>query len=471
MHRINGLLIFTASDLAAYLECGHLVHLERQVVFGEMERPQRDDAAELLARKGAVHERQYLDRLRDEGREIVEFSVPAAFIEDYIAAARRTEEAMERGADVLVQATLFDGTWLGRADVLMRVPMPSQRWAWSYEVIDTKLALTTRPSAIVQICNYSEHVARVQGRPPKDMHIVLGDGTVRRYSVNSFSAYYRVLVQAFREHLSSVGDTYPLPVAYCPRCVWNDSCTLRREDDDHLSIVAWMRADQIVKLEAQGITTVGALSRAGDDRRPARLSETTFATLRRQAALQTVQRDAERQGRTDGMRYELLRPREGEGLALLPHASPGDVFFDMEGDPMYEVNRALEYLFGCYLPDDRYIAFWARDVKEEQVAFERCVDFFVERRAAHPEMHIYHYAAYERAPYVAWPRRTRPGSVKSTTFFVQALSSISTESCGNRCWFRNRVTRSKNSSRTTASRERLTSAPEMIQSLPSNAGV
>jgi hypothetical protein len=58
----------------------------------------------------------------------------------------------------------------------------------------------TRPAAIIQICNYSEHVARVQGRQPKYMHIVLGDGTLRRYSVNSFSAYYRVLVQAFREH-------------------------------------------------------------------------------------------------------------------------------------------------------------------------------------------------------------------------------------------------------------------------------
>jgi len=390
-------LILTASDLAAYLECGHLVHLERQVAFGELERPKRDDAAELFAFKGAAHERQYLDRLRDEGREIIEFAVPAVSLEEYIAAARRTEEAMDRGVDVLVQATLFDGTWLDRADVLMRVPTPSRRWAWSYEVIDTKLALTTRPSAIVQICNYSEHVARVQGRPPKHMHIVLGDGTSRRYSVNSFSSHYRILVQAFRDHLASDSDAYPLPVAYCPRCIWNESCTQRREDDDHLSIVARMRADQIVKLEARGITTVAGLSRAGDDLRPARLSETTFAMLRRQATLQTVQRDAERQGRTDGMRYELLQPREGEGLALLPPASPGDVFFDMEGDPMYEVNRALEYLFGCYLPDDRYIAFWARDVKEERVAFERCVDFFVERRAANPEMHIYHYAPYEKS--------------------------------------------------------------------------
>ena len=304
---------------------------------------------------------------------------------------------MARGTEVLVQATLFDGTWLGRADVLMRVPTPSERWAWSYEVVDTKLALTTRPSAIVQLCGYSGHVARVQGRQPQHMHVVLGDDTLRRYALNSHGAFYRVLVQTFHEHLASAGDTYPLPVSHCKRCVWNEPCAQRREDDDHLSIVARIRTNQIARLEARGITTVAALGRADDGQRPPRLSETTFATLRRQAALQSAQRDAERQGRTDDMRYDLLQPRAGEGLALLPPSSPGDVFFDMEGDPLYAFDRGLEYLFGCSLPDDRYIAFWAREVREERSAFERCVDFFVERRAGDPAMHIYHYAPYEKS--------------------------------------------------------------------------
>ncbi len=39
-------------------------------------------------------------------------------------------------------------------------------------------------------------------------------------------------------------------------------------------------------------------------------------------------------------------PRTRAGFGLLPPPSPGDVFFDMEGDPLYEPAAGLEFLFG-----------------------------------------------------------------------------------------------------------------------------
>ena len=397
MHRIDGLLILTASDLTAYLECGHLVRLERRTALGEIERPGREPAAALLARKGAAHEQRFLDRLRAEGHEIVEFPLSSSGLEASLDAARRTEEAMARGIEVIAQATLFDGERLGRADVLRRTPTKSERWPWSYEVVDAKLSLTTQPAAIVQLCFYSEQVERLQGNAPRSFHLVLGDGALCAYPLKAYSAYYRALDRAFREYLTQTEDPYPVPVSYCLRCAWSDRCAQRRDEDDHLSLVAGMRGDQIAKLEASGINTIAALARASDDARPARLAERSFSRLRRQAALQTLQREAERTGRTDGYRYELLPLQEGEGFALMPPSSPGDVFFDMEGDPLYEPGRGLEYLFGNQLPEGSYVAFWALAPSEERAAFEQCVDFFFARHARDPHMHVYHYAPYEKS--------------------------------------------------------------------------
>jgi hypothetical protein len=194
----------------------------------------------------------------------------------------------------------------------------SERWPWSYEAVDTKLALATRPAAIVQLCGYSEQLVRLQGTPPKQMCVVLGDGVSRPYLFAAYAAYYRTLVQTFRRHPAEHLATYPLPVAACERCVWDELCTTRRDDDDHLSLVARIRADQVKKLAVSGIMTLAALAQADDDARPARLAQSIFATLRLQARLQAEQRAGERRGEPDSLRYELLAPRVGEGFALLP---------------------------------------------------------------------------------------------------------------------------------------------------------
>ncbi len=68
----------------------------------------------------------------------------------------------------------------------------------------------------------------------------------------------------------------------------------------------------------------------------------------------------------------------------------------MEGDPLYSVERPLEYLFGIYLPaEDTYRAFWGTDPQRERIAFQDFVDFVVARQRRYPNLHVYHYAPYE----------------------------------------------------------------------------
>ncbi len=121
------------------------------------------------------------------------------------------------------------------------------------------------------------------------------------------------------------------------------------------------------------------------------VSAATFETLRHQASLQLSAR------RTNTHRYELLEPTELRGFGLLPAPSPGDLFYDIEGDPFWEPGRGLEYLHGITDADGAFTAIWAHDRDEERQALERLIGLFHERLAAHPDMHVYHYASYETA--------------------------------------------------------------------------
>ena len=111
-----------------------------------------------------------------------------------------------------------------------------------------------------------------------------------------------------------------------------------------------------------------------------------------QAALQTGHR------RTGAHRFDLLPVDERTGFRLLPATSPGDVFFDMEGDPYFSPERGLEYLFGFTTMDEgapRFRAFQGLDRSQEKAAFEQFIDFVCARLEQWPDLHVYHYAAYE----------------------------------------------------------------------------
>src|SRR3954471_8194629 len=153
-----------------------------------------------------------------------------------------------------------------------------------------------------------------------------------------------------------------------------------------------MRRAQIARLGGVGIETLEQLGEADPEIDVPRLAEPTFAKLREQAALQLEFR------RTGSHRAKTLEPEPERGFALLPKPSPGDLFFDIEGDPFWEPGRGLEYLLGVSEIVDGepvFRAFWAHDRDGERAAFEQFVDFVHERLRVRPDLHVYHYAPYE----------------------------------------------------------------------------
>ena len=190
-------------------------------MHGLVAKPIRNDPRiDLIAKRGLEHERRYLDDLRAEGRTVVAIEKDGSAVAppgapdgaptpwdpgaDLRAAADETLEAMRSGADVVYQATFFDGTWRGHADFLLRRDHepgePDSAFGpWHYEVADTKLARHVKASAILQICSYVEQLTAIQGRQPEFLYVVLG-GSARptdRRRVDDFMAYYRRVKREF----------------------------------------------------------------------------------------------------------------------------------------------------------------------------------------------------------------------------------------------------------------------------------
>jgi len=408
MERIGNRIIFSASDLVDFVACRHLSALEARVAAGLESAPAASAEDQLVWAAGRAHERAYLESLRAGGKQVVDLvSTPPLEVRREVAA--RTLAAMRDGAEIIHNATFLElngpgGSWLGIADFLRRVDGPSDLGAWHYEVADTKLARHAKASAIVQLCVYDELLTRVQGVAPQHMHAILGDGSIATFASDDVRSYYRRLKERFLANDFNA-PTYPEPVAQCDRCRWIGRCDATRRSDDYLSIVAGMRRSQIQRLGSTEITTVAELAAAGDDARPAKMETATFEKLRAQARLQVEFRD------TGEMRYELLplpfpksdgdeppHPSETErGFGALPPPDDGDLYFDMEGDPFAQGGH-LEYLFGVSYREAgvlKFRAFWGNDRPEERAAFEAFVDFVFERRALHPNLHVYHYAPYE----------------------------------------------------------------------------
>ena len=63
---------FSATDLVNYLGCRHATYLDMRSLEEDLEKAESDETMRLLQRKGLEHEKAYLERLRTEGRDIVE---------------------------------------------------------------------------------------------------------------------------------------------------------------------------------------------------------------------------------------------------------------------------------------------------------------------------------------------------------------------------------------------------------------
>lgn len=391
MQKLGNEIFFSASDLVNYLECEHLTTLD--LIDRETPLPRKEDSdeAKLIQAKGHAYEAHFVAALKGRHQTFIDIAGLGGSLQQKVSA---TEAAMRDGIEVIYQATLLNGQFIGHADFLRKVPRPSTLGNWSYEVLDTKLARSTKAKFIIQLGFYSALVAKVQGVEPLLMHVVLGDQTEDAFRCADYSRYLNFVSQLLLERVSKNSvETYPDPCERCDLCKWQGLCEARRQQDDHLCQVANITKIQVKKLQQSGISTVEALATLAPGTKIQKMTVETVENLRHQASLQFKARQ------TGENHLELLPQDEGNarGFARLPRPHAGDLFFDMEGDPLEE--GGLEYLFGLYFFQDgksEFKAFWAHSRAEEKRAFEAFMDFVTGWLQRHPDAHIYHYAHYEQ---------------------------------------------------------------------------
>ncbi|MCG2620967.1 TM0106 family RecB-like putative nuclease [Arthrobacter sp. I2-34] len=403
-------LVYTASDLVAAAGC------EYQVLRRLDEKLGRSPVAQfpvdaLLARAaelGDVHEQQVLQQFRDRfGAGVVEIRPTPDYTRQALA-ARHDESlaALRAGADVVFQASFFDGTFHGRSDFLVR-----EAEGGRYTVYDTKLARHVKPTALLQLAAYGQQLIQSGVPTSPTVCLVLGDGTHSEHNLAELLPDFTARRDRFLE-LTTEHRNQEQPVRWgdarytaCGRC---DYCAEQVREHRDLLLVARMSLARRRKLNEAGIGTIDDL--AGMELPAGMAADRVLAGLRDQARMQTgLQRPdgaatfTDRHGQPHTVGYRVL---PGNTLAALAPPDPGDIFFDIESDPLWQDESGtwgLEYLFGVVenpaTPGGTapYTPFWAHSRAEEGRALAGFLAYVARRRRKFPRLRIYHYANYEQA--------------------------------------------------------------------------
>ena len=385
----EGLVVYSASDLAAAARCEYALLRSFDAQLGRGPKISGDD--ELLARTadlGDDHEQRHLEALREDV-EVTVIGRPRYTVAGLTAAAAQTMDAIERRAPAIYQAAMFDGRFAGFADFLTLQAGPR---GGRYRLRDTKLARSVKVEALLQLAAYADTLAAAGVPVADEIDLLLGDGAVATYRVDELLPVYRprraALERLLDEHLAG-GRPVSWADARVRACFRCPECSVQVKDSDDLLLVAGMRVSQRARLLDAGITTVHEL--AAHQGPVPELSARAVTALTAQARLQIAER-------TDGKPpYEIV---DAQPLMVLPDADKGDLFFDFEGDPLWTrngVDWGLEYLWGVLTVNDEFTPLWAHDRAAEKQALQDFLAMVRKRRKRYPNMHIYHYAAYEKS--------------------------------------------------------------------------
>jgi predicted RecB family nuclease len=190
------------------------------------------------------------------------------------------------------------------------------------------------------------------------------------------------------------------------------------------------------ELAQQQIGTLTALAQCRGElpAEPARGSRDTFRKLGHQAALQLKART------TRPIPFEFLDAEKGCGLARLPEPSPGDLFLDFEGDP-FVGEGGREYLTGwTSTPTVTTPRCGPSPTARRRRATEAFLDAVEARLQEYPDLHIYHFAAYEPAALKRLVTRHGTRALFWTNCCAASASSTSARSCAKDCASASRAT-------------------------------
>lgn len=412
-------LVFSASDLvnASTCEFATLMILDEKLGRTPKTAITDDAMLERTAGLGDAHELAVLDDFRaqfgeykaENGTGVYEVSMDHGFSSAELRKKNaETVAALKGGADVVFQASFFDGEFYGRADFLLK------QLDGSYAVYDTKLARHAKVTALLQLAAYADQL-EVNAIPvAPQAGLILGTGEHVLFDIDDIVHVFRERRERFKTLVAAHGAPGVAPVDWwhgsqaiasitqCGRC---DYCTQQARRFQDVLLVAGLSTRQRARLaERYGIRTINELATYNGSR--GNLTG-TLAKLQAQAAVQigVGEVDGTRSYVQDGSTHQVsYKVTDTAPLERLPLANEGDIFFDFEGDPLWQGTDGswgIEYLFGVVetplgFEEPVFRPFWAHSRAQERQALIDFLDYVQARRAQYPSMRIYHYANYEK---------------------------------------------------------------------------
>lgn len=374
----------SASRLNKFLGCAHQAALW---LAGVAQDEHVDATLELIRSKGFEHEARVLARLEETYGAAVRIPDNVPFEERQAV----TIAAVKEGASLIYQGALAADQWIGFPDFIVR--NGETEGINLYEPEDAKLARAAKPEYVLQLGIYAWLFERLLGQAISGGAIHVGVGDAAKFDLRQTHYILRRFMRTFERFVADEKRaTTAVPCSACAQCDYKQRCEDEWRAADSPYFVAGVSGAQVLKLAAAGITTLEALAAAPVGTTIGGIGLETVRKLIAQARLQFQARH------TGKHEIEILPPESGRGFHLLPPPDADDLYFDMEGDPLYE--DGLEYLFGIWGPlgadgAEAFHPVWAHDRVAEKAAFEEVVRLFVAHVERHPNAHIYHYAQYE----------------------------------------------------------------------------
>ena len=161
---MDGTIVYSATDMAKSADCEFNLLRELDERLGLIDKADysEDKFLTRIAALGDAHESRELARLIAKhgefdpatGRGVYTFTGRPRGRAQYEKARDETFTLLRGGADVVAQATFFDGRFAGFADFLHKQP------DGAYAVWDTKLARHVKVNALLQLAAYADQLAQ-----------------------------------------------------------------------------------------------------------------------------------------------------------------------------------------------------------------------------------------------------------------------------------------------------------------------
>ena len=383
---------FSPTDLVRFFEskfASYMDHFEKTVskeickkigVYRDPPDPLRD----FIINMGNQHEENIINKI-NEKESVIQIKKN---LKNKETAIEKTLLAMRKGEEKIYQGAIKKDIIFGYVDLLVKQKGPSLLGHHYYIPYDFKLSRYPKPSALIQLCCYCDILESIQGILPPQFVVVTKEETPYFFNTHSFFYFYQFLKKTFLHFHSTFSENFiPIPEKTAEHREWSLFARKRLYELDDISLVAGIRPTHCTLLRKKGINKMSKLKKS-QLKYVKGIPEVILKALKDQATIQCKSKNT--------VEYKIL-PHNGErkGLEILPPFHRADVFFDMEGYPLFGTD-GLEYLYGNALSEElKYICFWATRKEEEKNTFEKWLEWIYQRWQENPGMHIYHYGHYE----------------------------------------------------------------------------